>query len=509
MRRFKLQRLACVFLLLSGFAGAECGAQQVTGSLVDLVNSGQYAFNRLEQLSAVANQATYNELTVPSQTRTAPCNVQQTGPSATCPQDVYKVFDNLRELVQTAEELLGGGPRQYSLRLDAQGLGFALRWTAAEELSAPGTASTGFASNQLASLMSRITALRFGARGFSIAGLMPVGISDRALTAQDSRALAVGASGDTSVPDIATRWGGFLDGSFGWGSRAPSDVEDAFNFDGTEVTLGVDYRFTSRLVLGGIAGYSNQRIDFDASKSIVDGGIRSHGFSLSAYGLYDWDGPYVSASLGVQRLSHDSTRKITYPSFNPSIESTNATARGSTHSTTFTATLNAGWSLNHRAFGFEPYAHVEYRNIGINSFRETSVNNAGSEAGQPAGFDFNVDDQSIKSIDAAVGVRFQYTFTPSFGVITPYAKAEYHHEFENNPFSTRTTYDGLLGDNTLSPAATFDLPSDKPDNSFYVVAGGFSLVLKHGIQGFLQYQAVESLDLLTNHAITGGIRGEF
>jgi uncharacterized protein YhjY with autotransporter beta-barrel domain len=415
------------------------------------------------------------------------------------------VFANVRELVQTADELLGNGPRQYSLRLDPQGLGFALRWTAAEELSAPGSTAKSFANNQLASVFSRINALRFGARGFSVAGMSPVRTQDSGLMGQEWQPLAAGASADE--PSIASPWGGFMNGSFGWGHRDPSEVEDAFDYDGTEFTLGADYRFTNRFVLGAMGGYSNQRIDFDAAKSIVDGGVRTHGLSLIAYGLYEWDGPYVSASLGAQRLEHKSRRRITYPSFNPSVESVYATARSSTHSTTYTGTFSAGWALTKRAFGVEPYLKLEYRNIGIDGFRERSINDFGSEAGQPAGFDFTVDDQSIKSLDGALGIRLQYTLTPSFAVIVPYIKGEYHHEFESDPFSTRAAYQGAASDAT--GAGIFDLPSDRPDSSFYVFAGGFSVVLKHGIQGFIQYQTIQSLDLLSNHVIAGGIRGEF
>jgi hypothetical protein len=35
------------------------------------------------------------------------------------------------------------------------------------------------------------------------------------------------------------------------------------------------------------------------------------------------------------------------------------------------------------------------------------------------------------------------------------------------------------------------------------------VVLKGGWQGFIQYQTVQSLDLLSNDVITGGVRAEF
>lgn len=477
------------------------GDGSVTGSLVTLINSGQYAFNRLERIAAVANQATYNELAISSNTRTAPCSANQTGPTTTCSGDVFRVFSNVRELVQTANELLGGGtgrPTQYSLGVDSEGLGFALRWTAAEELSAQNSISTEFANTQIASLMSRITALRFGASGFSLAGI-PMTIGSDGLMARAGSAKGGGASADPVSDSIATKWGGFFNGSFGWGDREPTELEDAFAFDGKDLTGGIDYRFSRQFVLGGIVGYTKQRIDFDSTRSVVDGGIESDGYSLTLYALNEWDGPYLSASLGWQSLSLDSTRIITYPSFNINTESVYATARGSTDSTTLTATFNFGWPLNHNAFGFEPYLRGEYSSNRIDAFKESSINNLN---GQPAGFDFSFDDQTIKSLDTALGFRVQYAFTPSFGVILPYFTGEFHHNFEDNVDSVRATYNS-------STAGVFELPEDNPDVDYYTLTAGASMVFKRGFQGFVQYRTVEGLQYVKNRNITVGVRAEY
>jgi outer membrane lipase/esterase len=479
----------------SGICGS-AAAQDVQGSLVELMNSGRFQFNRLERQAAVANQAAYNAL--------APVCERQGESSCTAEQ--ARVYANVRELVQTANEMLGSGATQYSLGLDEEGLGFALRWTAAEEMAAQSSAGSEFANNQLTSLMSRMTALRYGARGFSVVNVPPGAREDGVILAQERAPRGGGAAADADSPDDFSRWGGFLDGSFGWGNRDPTEVEDAFDFDGMEVTFGVDYRFTPQLVLGAIAGHTEQEIDFDSRRSVVDGGIESDGYSLIVYGLHEWNGPYMSASLGWQRLSLDTTRRITYPSFNPDTESTDVTARGSTDSTTFSATFNSGWSLNWRAFGAEPYVRAEYRDMKLHGFGESSVYNTGSQAGRPAGFDMRFGDQHIKSLDTALGFRVQYALTPSFGVIVPYLKAELHWQLEDDPHAVNASYENM---GSATPAVPFDIVGDESDDSFYVAALGLSVVLRGGWQGFIQYQTVQSLDLLTNDVITGGVRAEF
>lgn len=485
-----------VWMLCAGGICGSAAAQDVQGSLIDLINSGRFQFNRLERQAAYANQAAYNAL--------APvCGGQG---ETSCSIEQSRVFDNVRELVETANEMLGRGATEHSLGLDEEGLGFALRWTAAEEMAAQSSAGSEFANNQLTSLMSRMTALRYGARGFSIVNAPPGAKNNDSLLAHNGRSQGGGASADSDSSNEFGRWGGFLDGSFGWGDRDPTDVEDAFDFDGMEWTFGVDYRFTPGLVVGAIAGHTQQEIDFDSRRSVVDGGIESDGYSLIVYGLHEWNGPYMSASLGWQKLSLDTTRRITYPSFNPDTESTDVTARGTTDSTTFSATFNSGWSLNWRALGVEPYMRAEYRDMTLDGFNENSIYNSGSLAGQPAGFDFSFRDQTIKSLDTALGFRVQYALTPRFGVIVPYLKAEWHWQLEDDPHAVAASYEDM---GSATPAAPFDIVGDESDNSFYVAALGLSVVLKGGWQGFIQFQTVQSLDLLSNDVITGGVRSEF
>jgi len=503
-------RTLCVALLGSLLlaVGCRCWAQAAAagggGSLVDLINSGQYAFNELERLSAIANQASYDELTSNPAGATY-CNPALTKASATCPEAVFLVFSNLRSLVQTANALLGnGGPTRYSLNLTDQALGFALRWTAAEELSAPGTVSSQFSKAQMANLASRISALRAGATGFTVFGV-PFQSSGNQLAASNGPGLrGGGASADSADIGIASRWGGFVNGSFGWGDRAPSVLEDAFAFDSKDATIGVDYRFTRRFVLGAMAGYTEQQVDFNSALSVVDGSISSHGVSLKIYGLYEWDGPYVSLSVGDERVNYSSTRVITYPSFNILVPSVYATATGSTIGNTLSSTLTLGWPLPYKAFSFEPYLNGDYRRLHLDSFRETSVNNAGPAAGQPAGFDFDYATQRIASLDAAFGTRLQYVFRPSFGVDVWYVKAEYHHLFDNTPGTVVASYNPIA---TLG--ASFNIPSDKPTSNFFEFAVGTSLVFKHGIQAYLQYETSADITYVTTHLISGGIRGEF
>ncbi|MGH8496566.1 MAG: autotransporter outer membrane beta-barrel domain-containing protein [Gammaproteobacteria bacterium] len=468
----------------------------------------------LENAAAAANQAVFDALA-------ADCG-PRAGPLPACPADTFAVFRNVRELVHTSNELIGFGPTEFSLGLDVQGLGFALRWTAAEELAAQGSMSTEFANSQLSNLASRLSALRFGARGFRIAGL-PGKRGDRRVVYADNKSRrGGGASADEQLADDQfedeySRLGWFMNGSFGFGDKDPTQQEDAFDFDGTEITAGVDYRFTDAWVLGGIAGYSESVVDFDSALSIVDGGIEADGFSGLVFGLFQSERYYLSGSLGYQSQSFDITRNIKYPSFNPNIPSVNETALSTTDSGTITATADAGVTLQKGAFAFEPYFRSEYIDIDMDPFREMNPNPV-----NPRNFDFEVGRQKIQSWDNTLGMRFQYALTPPFGVFIPFLAGEYHREIEDDQRRISAVYLNLPDQlRTAGFAGNFNLLTDPPDDSYYVMKIGMSTILrgarqledegvvKGGIQGFVQYQKVLQLENYSDNVFTAGLRLEF
>ncbi len=500
-------RWALAAPLLACTAGyAQTAPGTVQGALVQLVTTAPPGtFNQLEQLSAVSNQASYNILTA-NPNGAVYCNPSQRAASTSCPQNVYLAFSNLRELVQTANELLNNGqPTFYSLHTDDRGLGFALRWTAGENLAAPGAVSTAFANGQLASVAGRVAALRLGATGFSFNGLNVQGQEYPALALDARPPLGGGASADSgSDIGIASRWGGFLNGAYGWGYRQPSVLEDAFAYDSRDATAGVDYRVSRRLVLGISGSYTYQRVEFDPARSVAGGGFDSKGYGGLFYGLYEWEGPYISFSAGYQRSTLDENRLITYPSFNIAVPSTDVTAYGTTHTNTLLASFSAGWALTHGGFTAEPFVNADYRHVNLDGFRESSYNNSGPDQGEPAGFDFDYAPQQFHVLDTSVGLRLQYAFTLRFGVFVPYARAEYHHDFATNDYTVSAAYNAIAAD-----GAQFNLPTDPTDRNFQQFAGGFSVVLPHGIQAFAQFQIATGVQYVTSRLVSGGIRAEF
>lgn len=451
----------------------------------------QSQFNGLEQNSARANQAVYGLLTAPDGVG---CSDDQLEPDVVgnCSGAVYDVFASVREFVHTANELNGSGPNNFSLGLDAEGLGFALRWSAGEELAAQGASIREFSNSQLGVLANRVSALRFGAAGIRTAGL-PL-----------SRDTLVASTGPVTGGSIAKRWGVFLDGSYSYGDKDDTTFSDgfenAFDFDSQEVGLGIDYRLSPSTVVGLLAGYTDKEVDFDSSLSVVDGGIESDGFSVLLYGLWEAERLFVTGSVGGQRLTHDLTRRIVYPSFNPLVPVTDETAEGSTDSTALIASLSTGMTFQFGRLALEPFLAGDYQDVEVDAFTEQ----------KSEGFDLSYARQDIKSLEFGAGLKISYVLTPSFGVLVPYLRAEWRLETEDDVRIIRARYAGL-GElqAALDLADDFAIPTDTVDDSYLVLAAGGSMVLRGGLQGFLQFQAITGLDNYSENVISGGLRMEF
>lgn len=467
---------------------------QASPSLSEMVSTltarGVYQFNGLEFAAAAANDAAYSNLlkicAPASPTSAAPVSASCTGPTAT-------IFQRLRELEDNADQLLGRGETQYSLRLDPQSLGFALRWTAPEEYAAQGSMATRFANSQASVLNNRFAALRIATMS-RLANNYSDDDSSGTLTAADDFGAFGGAAGGDSGGFSLGRLSVFINGGFGSGEKKPTTFEDAFSFDGTEASAGADYRLTRNLVVGLLFGHSERRVDFNSELSIVDGKMRGNGQSGTLYAQYETDRFYANAALGLQHLSIHTTRRITYPSNNPDIPSVDSTSVSDTGANTLTADLAGGYVFHYRGFSAEPYISAEYVHVRINGFTEHSGD----------GFDFAVAEQGIHSSTGSLGLKLQYAVLPRFGVIVPYVYAEYRKIFSDPSRIVQSTY--AAG---ASTSPDMNIPTDSVPSHYYVVGAGGSVVLKHGLQGFMQYMRVLDYTNYTDHVVSGGIRWEF
>jgi uncharacterized protein YhjY with autotransporter beta-barrel domain len=320
--------------------------------------------------------------------------------------------------------------------------------------------------------------------------------------------------------------------SAAFGDRADTTdtgSEDAFDFDGRELALGVDWRFSDHLVAGGLVGYTDRKVDFDVNKSAADGDINADGFSLLAFTQWDDLHWYGSLAVGYQKLKYDITRRIAViaESEDPgNFDAPDAVAEGSSDGSGLLAALNVGVPFQFGGWGTDLFLKATWQKQSIDRFSE-SLTQINSDPGA-AGYAFDVGKQDIKSFDTSVGFKVQYVATPSFGVIIPFLRGEFHQQLEDSPRAVDLQFQGL-DDPSLTPqqvaalqdAFQFQLRSDRPDKSWISAAIGASAVISGsnrvndagrgagGLQCYVQYSTVFGLANYNNSAISAGLRYEF
>jgi uncharacterized protein YhjY with autotransporter beta-barrel domain len=475
----------------------------------------------LERSSAIAALKTYDDLIA-----NAGCYDSMRGPNSTgasegfvftsaapqaaaidnasCTGQTYKLFTNVRAIIHTANELTNDGPTEFSLGLDKRGLGLALRWDAAEEYSAQGSLASDYLRGQVSSLGSRLSALRMGAQGFHINAMG--GYSGQPGYATNGSSLSGGGAGDAG--ENFSQWGGFINYAYGDGTKAPTDLEDAFAFDGHQINGGVDYRINNDWIVGGLVSYVGQRVDFDSSKSTVSGNVEASGYSVFPFAMYQHENFYVSASLGYQQLKFDSLRAIHYPSLNPDVQSPDTQTVATTDATNTSFFVGTGYNFAYKNVSVEPFFNINLMKTKIDKFIERDLNNSA--------FDLVVDDQDITTRNTTLGATLRYTFTPSFGVITPFASYEFVTQNEDKARSIAARYV-----NAASSVNAFGVPTDAIDKNYNVTTLGISSVLvgahektvggvvAGGVQAFVQYKQLQNLQNYTVDMIELGLRYEF
>lgn len=465
-------------------------------SEANLVNlQGLYASD-LEETTAVTVQRNYQALL------SRGCFDQQVAGSEGCSGEVFQTFRVVRRLVHTANDLIpeSAGPTQFSMRLDVNLLSEALRWVAAEEHLEQGDLSSDFVEGQFTGLIGRINALRFGASGFSLSGIQ---YSDP--NNPEKPTLWGGAAGDAGAG--FSRLSGFLNVQLSAGSQDPSGLEDAYDFTGSQLNGGLDYRLNDRWVVGATLGYANQDIEFDPSRSVAEGEITTDGFSLMPFVLYNSDTVFGSVSVGWQSIALDSDRVIRYASANPAVESTDTRALSSTDANNISLYSTLGYSFRSGAFAFEPYGEYRFVDISIDGFRESDTSNQSHN--------FDVSDHSVASSELAVGLNLQYVLTPSFGVLVPFFDIQVRRELETTSDVVTAKYVGV------DTGEIFRFSANQVDSQYFVYTLGISSVLRGsgqtaadgvasgGLSVFANFKSYVGIEDFSHQVVAAGLRYEF
>jgi len=355
----------------------------------------------------------------------------------------------------------------------------------------------------------RMAALRAGATGFSASGFsfnlagfnLNSGLFKGAPSGYDSiqpgfvASNAAAAGSDDSFDDFG-RWGIFVSGRAVFGEKDSTRDESGYDFDTAGLTIGVDYRFTDKLVGGVAFGYSDNNVKIQGSSGRLD----TKGLTATIYGsYYPTDNFYLDASLSAGSNDYDQLRKVDY----------SLSELGAVVSETFKTdydgdqnglTLGTGYDFFKNGWTFGPTLFVEYIDITIDAYDEKLVDGV---AGFDLGWATHIKKQGYESLIPSIGFQFSKAWSKSWGVIVPQGHVSWAKELKNDD----TIISGyFLGD---TGKVNFNLLTDALDEDFFKAGLGFSAMFQNNKSAFLMVDGDFGRDLLSVYYINAGFRWEF
>ena len=430
------------------------------------------------------------------------------------------LFLRCNELIATACEFNGTVdpvtgepvPCGRSLELsDPNELLAALQEVWGEELHSNSTLTTRATNGQFSNIAGRLNAMRLGgasgAIGGRVASVAPDTDTHRGspgygVVSLDSRTL----SGGAAAGDVAgSRFGWFLEGTYNKGDRDQTANENGFDFDSTSFTLGLDYLFDAG-VIGVSVGIDDYQADFDDNLVVSGGDIEVEGTSGSIFGAWFGEKFYVDGLVTVGSLDNDMSRALVYSSTDSCIPPVacppqNRILTGETDGDFLSAGASFGYEAVRGNWDITTSLSVAYRDIEIDGFDETDTSGGGMA--------LRYTEQAIKSLRSILGIAFTGNFSRSFGILSPQFRAEWHHEFEDDPILIGARY---VIDDEVNSSDCFSCVmwrSDDVDTDFGVLGVGVSAVFSRRIQLYATYDALVGMDHITSNTISLGLRGQF
>lgn len=270
----------------------------------------------------------------------------------------------------------------------------------------------------------------------------------------------------------------FLNGEYTRLDASSSSHEVGSHGNGGGFTLGVDKQLGDKAFLGFAFGYS--RLHTEYSRSFGSSDLDDFTFSLYGSNFFT-DQLYADGIISGSILSFDQTRKV--PGF--------SNLKSSPDGSNFTADLGFGGEFHQKPVDLNPYLRVAVSKTMVDSFHERGSTLA-----------LAIKSQDNTSVTLTPGLSVSLPLSTSFGVVSPYVRGEYVHEFKDQA-------DDIRGNLALVPGAGFKLKPNGTDRDYANVGGGVTTTLGGGISAFVDYNALVGYSHLLVQKATIGGRYEF
>jgi outer membrane autotransporter protein len=262
-------------------------------------------------------------------------------------------------------------------------------------------------------------------------------------------------------------------------ARRPTDLENGFDSTLRGLALGMDYRFSDRLLMGLTLGHNDNHATFRDNA----GSMRSKLVSSTLYLTYvPTDDAYLGAYLGTGRIKNASTKPVLLGAVTGQI---NADYTGSQD----ISGLSGGydWSMGgSKRLG--AYLNLDAARTRLDSYTESG--NTGLELIQPT--------QSVSSLASTLGLRFSAAPAFDWGTLLPELRFAWVHEYRND---ARVISSALA----LDPSTRFTVRTDAPDRNYFIGGAGATFEVGNGARWFVDYEKRGGHTFLSSWAASVGL----
>ncbi len=377
------------------------------------------------------------------------------------------------------------------------GVGLALEQITPEVLGIAVDAAQTSVQSQMLGIRSRMASLRTGIMGINLDQLN-IQRGGWTLSGRDLRyLLASVGGGGTPGADVETnpgKLGIFASGAINLGNRDSTEKQTGFDFKTIELTLGADYRFSDKLVLGTAFSYTAVDTDVDSNGGFLD----TRGYGLTLYGTYyPFDRFYLDGMVNYGWNRYDQRRNVAYQ-----LENINVNQRFDSdyNGQQFFADVGAGYEFTHGNLTFGPEIRLSYLDLKVDPFQERTSNNDSGSAWAVA-----INQQDRKSLVSSVGGRANYLIEQPWGILQPQVELSWLHEFDDDS----RMVSGHFLEGAVVPDNGFQLATDPVDKDYFRLGLGLSARFNRGPSILFQYRTLFDYANLNEHSISAQVRWEF
>ncbi len=330
-------------------------------------------------------------------------------------------------------------------------------------------------------------------------------LTQRTLLAENSRnktsrlyramaAMRAGSTASLSINDTALPFGGAAgDGpnspwtllsslQFDTFERDHSGNESAYDSDAHGLMVGLGYRLSSNLSVGGAFDWMTYDVGYDSDTGDLDSDI----YSLTGFLSWYLDALTLDLQLGFSQGDTNAQRRFTL------LEQSVADSKYD--SDQVDASAQVDWTWQRQAWALRPFLRLDYLKSGIDAFSETG----------DSSWLVTAEKQNHEQLNTSLGLDTSYTLTYSWGVLVPAVKLSLVNQanLSNSPVAFQ-----LLNEET--ELGRFELRADSPDSLFYQWDLTSAFVLPNGLSTFFGAQILSGYDGVSAYQVNGGVNWEF